>query len=163
LALQAERLFGITCQVTCDRLPPMPDHTVATHLYRIAQEAVSNAVKHGQARHVVLALTTRQHSTTLTTHDDGIGFQEGAHKPTGGERDTVSWAVVSRAGRSGKEPVFLVFSYEHAQCHPGPCDTHWSGALAQTPGDCRCPRGNLCARVSRWPGAQLQASPRSLP
>ena len=83
LAMQAERLFGITCQVTCDRLPPMLDHTVTTHLYRIAQEAVSNAVKHGQARHVVLALTTGQHSTTLTMHDDGIGFQEGAHKPAG--------------------------------------------------------------------------------
>jgi signal transduction histidine kinase len=83
LTTQAERLFGITCQVTCDRLPPMPDHTVTTHLYRIAQEAVSNAVKHGQARHVVLALTTGQHSTTLTMHDDGIGFQEGANKPTG--------------------------------------------------------------------------------
>ena len=36
-----------------------------------------------QARHVVLALTARQHSTTLTMHDDGIGFQEGVHKPTG--------------------------------------------------------------------------------
>jgi signal transduction histidine kinase len=83
LAIQAEHLFGITCQVTCDRLPPMPDHTVATHLYRIAQEAVSNAVKHGQAHHVVLALTPGQHSTTLTMHDDGIGFQEGANKPTG--------------------------------------------------------------------------------
>ena len=83
LAMQAEHLFGITCRVTCDRLPPMPDHTVATHLYRIAQEAVSNAVKHGQARHVVLALTTGQHSTTLTMDDDGIGFQEGANKPTG--------------------------------------------------------------------------------
>ena len=83
LAIQAEHLFGITCQVTCDRLPPMPDRTVATHLYRIAQEAVSNAVKHGQARHIVLALTTGQHSTTLTIHDDGIGFQEGANKPTG--------------------------------------------------------------------------------
>jgi signal transduction histidine kinase len=83
LALQAEHLFGITCQVTCDRLPPMPDHTVATHLYRIAQEAVSNAVKHGQARHVVLALTPGPHGTKLTMHDDGIGFQEGAHKPTG--------------------------------------------------------------------------------
>src|SRR5262249_20417681 len=83
LAMHAERLFGITCQVTCDRLPPMPDHTVTTHLYRIAQEALSNAVKHGQARHVVLALTTNQHSTTLTMHDDGIGFQAGAHKPTG--------------------------------------------------------------------------------
>ena len=83
LALQAERLFGITCRVTCDRLPPTPDHTVATHLYRIAQEAVSNAVKHGQARHVVLALTTGQHSTTLTMDDDGIGFPEGMNKPTG--------------------------------------------------------------------------------
>ena len=83
LAMQAEHLFGITCQVTCDRLPPMPDHTVATHLYRIAQEAVNNAAKHGQARHVVLALTPGQHSTTLTIHDDGIGFQEGANKPTG--------------------------------------------------------------------------------
>jgi signal transduction histidine kinase len=83
LATQAEHLFGITCRVTCDRLPPMPDHTVATHLYRIAQEAVSNAVKHGQAREVVLALTTGQHSTTLTMHDDGIGFQAYANKPTG--------------------------------------------------------------------------------
>jgi signal transduction histidine kinase len=83
LALQAEHLFGLTCQVTCDRLPPMPDHTVATHLYRIAQEAVSNAVKHGQAHRVVLALTAGQDSTRLTIHDDGIGFQEGASKPTG--------------------------------------------------------------------------------
>ncbi len=83
LAMQAEHLFGLTCQVTCNRLPPMPDHTVATHLYRIAQEAVSNAVKHGQAHHVVLGLTAGQDSTTLTIHDDGIGFQEGASKPTG--------------------------------------------------------------------------------
>jgi signal transduction histidine kinase len=83
LAMQAEHLFGIACQVTCDRLPLMPDHTAATHLYRIAQEAVSNAVKHGQAHHIVLALTTGQHSTMLTIHDDGIGFQEGANKPTG--------------------------------------------------------------------------------
>jgi signal transduction histidine kinase len=83
LAMQAEHLFGLTCQVTCDRLPPMPDHTVATHLYRIAQEAVSNAVKHGQAHHVVLGLTAGQDSTRLTIHDDGMGFQESASKPTG--------------------------------------------------------------------------------
>jgi signal transduction histidine kinase len=83
LAMQAEHLFGLTCQVTCDRLPPMPDHIVATHLYRIAQEAVSNAVKHGQAQHVVLGLTAGQDSTRLTIHDDGIGFQKGASKLTG--------------------------------------------------------------------------------
>jgi signal transduction histidine kinase len=83
LAMQTEHLFSITCQVTCDRLPPIPDHTVAMHLYRIAQEAVNNAVRHGQAHHIILALTTGQHSTTLTIHDDGSGFQEGANKPTG--------------------------------------------------------------------------------
>ena len=32
---------------------------------------------------MVLALATGQHSTTLTMHDDGVGFQEGANKPTG--------------------------------------------------------------------------------
>jgi signal transduction histidine kinase len=83
LAMQAECLFGITCEVTCDCLPPMPDRTVAMHLYRIAQEAVNNAVKHGQAHHLVLALTPGQHSTRLTIHDDGIGFQEGANQLPG--------------------------------------------------------------------------------
>ena len=83
LATQAERLFGITCRVTYDRPPPMLAHTVATHLYRIAQEAVSNAVKHGQARRVVLALTTGDHSTSLTVHDDGTGFPELSKKSTG--------------------------------------------------------------------------------
>jgi signal transduction histidine kinase len=83
LATQTELLFGITCRVTCDRPPPMQDHTVAMHLYRIAQEAVSNAVKHGLARHVVLALTTVHHHTTLTVHDDGIGFPDVSEKPTG--------------------------------------------------------------------------------
>ena len=83
LATQAERLFGITCRVTYDRLPPMLAHTVATHLYRIAQEAVSNAVKHGQAHRVVLALTTEDHSTSLTVHDDGTGFPELSKKSTG--------------------------------------------------------------------------------
>lgn len=83
LATQTEHLFGITCQVTCDRPPAMPDHTVATHLYRIAQEAVSNAVKHGLARHVVLALTTEPHRVTLTVQDDGIGFSDVSEKPSG--------------------------------------------------------------------------------
>jgi len=83
LATQAERLFGITCQVTCNRPPPLRDHTVATHLYRIAQEAVTNAVKHGQAKHVVLTLTTDYHRTILTVHDDGLGCPDVCEKPPG--------------------------------------------------------------------------------
>jgi len=83
LATQTERLFGITCRVTCDIAPPMPGHASATHLYRIAQEAVSNAARHGQARQVVIALSAAPGCTTLTIQDDGTGFQTSTEKPTG--------------------------------------------------------------------------------
>lgn len=83
LAAQTESLFGITCRMSCDSPPPLQDPTVATHLYRIVQEAVSNAVKHGQAKHVLLTLTTGPYSTTLTVHDDGVGFSDTAERPPG--------------------------------------------------------------------------------
>jgi two-component system CheB/CheR fusion protein len=59
------------------------DSNVATHLYRIAQEAVSNAVRHGLAKHVRLELTTGHDSTTLTVHDDGTGLPDVFAPPTG--------------------------------------------------------------------------------
>jgi signal transduction histidine kinase len=48
--------------------------TAAIHLFRIAQEAVSNAVKHGRATTVVIALDTATDSCSLRVSDDGVGF-----------------------------------------------------------------------------------------
>ena len=49
-------------------------NTTATHLFRIAQEAVNNAIKHGHARQVIISLASNHESTVLTIDDDGVGL-----------------------------------------------------------------------------------------
>ena len=49
------------------------DNATATHLYRIAQEAIHNAIKHGQATHVSVRLANSGEHT-LTISDDGLGL-----------------------------------------------------------------------------------------
>lgn len=74
LAESALRLFGIECRFerTGDLL--VEDPTVAGHLYRIAQEAVSNAVRHGKAQHVAITLALGAEQVRLRIRDDGHGF-----------------------------------------------------------------------------------------
>ncbi|MDX1951190.1 MAG: histidine kinase [Verrucomicrobiota bacterium] len=50
------------------------DNSMATHLFRIAQEATSNAVKHGNASQVLIELDRGPHEITLSVTDDGRGF-----------------------------------------------------------------------------------------
>jgi signal transduction histidine kinase len=52
---------------------------LATHLYRIAQEAVNNAVKHGKARKILIRLAPEgKNAATLLVRDDGVGFDQNA-------------------------------------------------------------------------------------
>jgi signal transduction histidine kinase len=50
------------------------DPEVATHLYRIAQEALSNALKHSSAPHVEVGLKREGNAVKLTIEDDGVGL-----------------------------------------------------------------------------------------
>ena len=59
------------------------DNAVATHLYRIAQEAVNNAVKHSRAGTIVIELKTGHHRIELKVSDDGIGIPP-SRNPAGG-------------------------------------------------------------------------------
>jgi signal transduction histidine kinase len=52
------------------------DHRIATNLYRIAQEAVTNSVKHAEARTITMRVQTNSGLTTLRVWDDGRGFKE---------------------------------------------------------------------------------------
>jgi signal transduction histidine kinase len=47
---------------------------VAIHLYRIAQEAITNAVKHSNAKEIVVRLEAGTNGLTLTICDDGVGM-----------------------------------------------------------------------------------------
>ena len=46
------------------------------NLYRIAQEAVNNAVKHSRCKNISIGLGAVEDEVTLTVKDDGIGFPE---------------------------------------------------------------------------------------
>ena len=53
----------------------LADNVIATHLYRIAQEAISNAVRHAQPTVIGITLEEREQGILLTVQDDGIGIK----------------------------------------------------------------------------------------
>ena len=83
LAENSAKLFQITCEFRFDRCVTVDDNTVAMHLYRIAQEAVTNAVKHGGANEIVIRLAESENTCILTITDDGRGLPESFAKNQG--------------------------------------------------------------------------------
>ncbi len=75
-ATEVEDLFGISCRFQCETPVHIHDNTTATHLYHIAQEAVNNAIKHGQPSTVLIQLTAENRRGTLKITDNGRGFAE---------------------------------------------------------------------------------------
>jgi two-component system, LuxR family, sensor kinase FixL len=67
-------LFGVRCRVDCADAVRVRDPGVATHLYRIAQEAVHNAIRHGKATEIRIVLRARKNVLTLRVRDNGKGF-----------------------------------------------------------------------------------------
>jgi signal transduction histidine kinase len=67
-------LFGVTCRFECDSPVLVRQPTTASHLYRIAQEAVGNAIKHGRADTIVIALENSEQGVRLTISDNGLGM-----------------------------------------------------------------------------------------
>ncbi len=74
LTSNVERLFGVTCRFECDRPVFLSDDAVASHVYRIAQEALNNAIKHGKADIITIALKQEGESCVLTITDNGVGI-----------------------------------------------------------------------------------------
>lgn len=65
---------GAVIKFTCDDVPPALPPEMTLCLYRIAQEALQNAIKHGAAGHISVRLTARGNDVVLTIADDGTGF-----------------------------------------------------------------------------------------
>lgn len=74
LALRTRRMFGSNCTVLADKTVAIDDPEVRLHLYRIAQEAVSNAVKHGRAKRIDIRLKETGDRLVLGVHDNGSGL-----------------------------------------------------------------------------------------
>lgn len=65
---------AIKCQFKCPKPVSVSDEAVALNLYRIAQEAVTNATKNGKANNIVITLERHRQKLVLTVVDDGRGF-----------------------------------------------------------------------------------------
>jgi len=71
-----QELHSVKCGFHCDPPILIDDNTVATHLYRIAQEAINNAIRHAAANHISISLEPEDHHAVLTISDDGCGIDE---------------------------------------------------------------------------------------
>jgi PAS domain S-box-containing protein len=75
---------NIRCTFQCDEPVEVERNEAATELFRIAQEATTNAVKHGQASQVALSLKADGRKLTLRVQDDGVGIDEQVARSAGG-------------------------------------------------------------------------------
>jgi signal transduction histidine kinase len=84
LAMHAAELYAVQIVCTHRLKSKRPlNAELANHLYRIAQEAVRNAVRHGRARTIRLHLSSATAKVRLTVTDDGTGMPAGAVDGTG--------------------------------------------------------------------------------
>jgi PAS domain S-box-containing protein len=66
--------IGVSCLFHHEGQVDVEDNQTATHLYHIAQEAVTNALCHAQARQIVIRLEGDDNLLTLSVRDDGVGL-----------------------------------------------------------------------------------------
>jgi PAS domain S-box-containing protein len=77
------RSSGVLCRFVAAEGIEVGEDGLATHLYRIAQEALHNAVRHGAPRAVEVRLDQADRELVLSVHDDGIGIRQ-TETPTSG-------------------------------------------------------------------------------
>ena len=123
---------------------------VAVCLYRIAQEALSNAIKHGRADTIVVCLEGMPHNVHMTIEDNGVGFDTGSTSSGLGlismtervEHAGGSLLVYSQAGAGARVEVTVPLSDE---------ETLPAGPTSVTPGiDQRSVHAAIARDVS-WP------------
>jgi signal transduction histidine kinase len=74
LAKRTSEQSGTECTLASNESCTVADAATANHLFRIVQEAVSNALRHGHPHHIWITLHAEAHTLILSIRDDGTGF-----------------------------------------------------------------------------------------
>ncbi|WP_395743710.1 PAS domain S-box protein [Prosthecobacter sp.] len=104
LVQSTARAYGVVCDFRYDNPVQVSDNKLSVQLFRIAQEALSNAVKHGQARRVDIHLSRQKGHIVLTIRDNGIGIPDSPAKGTGMGLLTMSHRAQMMGGTLKIEP-----------------------------------------------------------
>ena len=84
LAARSRDLYGLEVNFRAEMWPQLTlTEADASHLYRIAQEALTNAARHGRASKVEILLSVARHSFLLRITDDGAGIDSADRPVTG--------------------------------------------------------------------------------
>ena len=75
-AAEVEDLFQVSCKFECEEPVAIHNDAISNHLYRIAQEAVHNAIKHGRAKSLTISLRVDNGRGLLSIQDDGGGLKD---------------------------------------------------------------------------------------
>lgn len=74
LMTETQSLSGVTCRLRYSEPIIINDNNIATHIYKITQEGLSNAITHGKAQAIEVGLLREDGYTTLTIADNGSGM-----------------------------------------------------------------------------------------
>jgi two-component system CheB/CheR fusion protein len=90
------------------------------NLYRIAQEAITNALKHGHCKNISIGLGAVDEEVILTVKDDGVGFPDGREYSSGMGLHIMNYrakmigaSLDIRRGAGGGTIVICSFHNEH--------------------------------------------------
>ncbi|MDD5656081.1 MAG: PAS domain S-box protein [Elusimicrobia bacterium] len=108
LAAHVRSTSWVRCRLVVDRESLIHDPEIANHFYRIAQEAVHNALRHGRPRRIDIGLARDSREVALCIADDGCGMANAARGHSGMGLDIMrhraslihgTLAVASRPGQ----------------------------------------------------------------
>lgn len=92
LASDIKSLFQIDCAFEFNGCDPKFDSLICSNLYRIAQEAIQNAIKHGKASQIRIGLDCRSNDGVMTITDNGNGMQ--SNQPSDAEGNKMGLAIM---------------------------------------------------------------------
>lgn len=86
LAARITTTYKIVCDFTCEGNIMIDDNILSLNLYRITQEAINNAIRHGQVQHLYISLVLDGDILRLSIRDDGVGLSSSKddHQSTSG-------------------------------------------------------------------------------
>jgi signal transduction histidine kinase len=127
LAGHIRSVYSVDCRFHCPKELSLADHAAATHLYRIVQEAVHNAVKHGRPSRIRINLVPRRGELFLRVADNGAGLSRGRRRSrrTGmglqimqSRAEALGGSLLVKRARGGGTEVVLTLPGMMAQPRP---------------------------------------------
>ena len=128
LAVNTSKAAKVRCVFECATPVLIHDDAAATHLYRIAQEAVQNALRHAKPQRIGISLSERNGEVMLTVEDDGAGLPESGATGSGIGLRIMAYRAAMIGGACSVEPAptggTLVTCSFHQNPSPQPKTDH---------------------------------------